>query len=283
MDSPLAHCSPGEPRQRHFNFTLPQGHQGSGRFEITLTTDQSQTGVGAVFEHNLQGDAEDNNSAGVTFYSASRDYPDLRVEAANAPPGSVGGELAEVSWSVANRGAVDADGGWNDQIILSSDALIGNGDDLVIGSFRHEGGLRVGESYTQSASVRVPLRSAGAYTLGIRTDSAREAEPDPAADNFSSALPFELITPIVDLTVVSVEAPSMARSGEEVSISWQVRNLGNATTDRAQWNDRLVLSADTREQRRPGRRRLTGAQRCAWAGRGLSRPGDADPAARSRR
>ncbi|MEF8731692.1 MAG: CARDB domain-containing protein [Candidatus Accumulibacter meliphilus] len=242
---PAGPLQPGEPRQRHFNFTLPQGYQGSGRFVITLTTDQSQTGVGAVFEHNPQGDAEDNNSAGVTFYSASRDYPDLRVEAANAPPGGVGGELGEVSWSVANRGTVDADGGWNDQIILSTDALIGNGDDLVIGSVRHEGGLRVGESYTQSASVRVPLRSAGAYTLGIRTDSAREAEPDPAADNFSSALPFELITPIVDLTVVSVDAPSMARSGEEVSISWQVRNLGNATTDRAQWNDRLVLSADT--------------------------------------
>jgi hypothetical protein len=58
---PAGPLQPGEPRQRHFNFTLPQGHQGSGRFAITLTTDQSQTGVGAVFEHNPQGDAEDNN------------------------------------------------------------------------------------------------------------------------------------------------------------------------------------------------------------------------------
>jgi hypothetical protein len=141
---------------------------------------------------------------------------------------------------------VDAEGGWNDQIILSSDDIIGNGDDLMIGSFRHEGGLDAGESYTQNVSLRMPLRSAGPYTLGIRTDSASEAEPDPGADNLGSALPFELITPIVDLSVIAVEAPAMARSGEEVSISWQVLNLGNATTNRTQWNDRILLSADTR-------------------------------------
>jgi subtilase family serine protease len=243
---PAGPLLPGQQRQRHFDFTLPEGRKGSGRIEITLISDQSQNGVGAVFEHNLEGDAESNNSASIAFDSASRDYPDLRLETANAPPSIVGGEFAEVSWSVANRGAVDAEGGWNDQIILSSDDIIGNGDDLMIGSFRHEGGLDAGESYTQNVSLRMPLRSAGPYTLGIRTDSASEAEPDPGADNLGSALPFELITPIVDLSVIAVEAPAMARSGEEVSISWQVLNLGNATTNRTQWNDRILLSADTR-------------------------------------
>ncbi|MCB1944039.1 MAG: hypothetical protein KDI53_18655, partial [Candidatus Accumulibacter sp.] len=233
----------GESRQRRFDFTLPEGLRGSGRIEISVTVDRNRAGVGSVFETNGSGNAENNNRASVEITSAARAYPDLRVGALSVPASVVGGEFAEIRWSVDNHGSVDGGGSWTDQIIFSSDALIGNADDLIVGSARHQGGLHVGESYTQQLSVPLPLAAAGRYTLAVRTDSAGEAEPDPGADNVESSTGVDLLAPIVDLALIAVNAPTGARSGDELTIAWEVLNVGNATTRQAQWNDRILLSS----------------------------------------
>ncbi|MCB1965138.1 MAG: LEPR-XLL domain-containing protein, partial [Candidatus Accumulibacter sp.] len=208
---------PGEHRQRSFSLLLPEGIKGSGDIELTVTTDQGQGGVGVIFETNANGDAESNNSASVLFASAARAYPDLRIENANAPQTAVGGEFAEISWTVANRGQVEASGVWSDQVVLSTDPLIGNGDDQVLGDFQHAGELQPGESYTQNVALRLPIRDTKTCYLGVRADSGDAVEPDPEADNFSAAMAIDLITPIVDLTVTALTTPTSARSGDTLS------------------------------------------------------------------
>ena len=44
--------------------------------------------------------------------------------------------------------------------------------------------------------------------------------------------------------MVNVTAPENALSGENILITWEVNNNGNAKTDLALWNDRVVLSSD---------------------------------------
>ncbi|MBK8386898.1 MAG: VCBS repeat-containing protein [Candidatus Accumulibacter sp.] len=235
----------GASRLRSQVFRLPEGVRGVGEIEISVSTDEGRDGQGALLEINTRGDAESNNRAVTTTTATARPYADLRVDALVAPSSAVGTLPIRVSWSVSNQGSTDADQDWTDQIVYSTDALIGDADDVVIASVRHSGGLRVGESYSQTAEVAIPIRSAGRYHLGIRSDSGTEVlEPDTRADN-QTARAIDIIAPYADLVLDEVNVPRGARSGETIVVNWVVRNQGNVTTNRSSWSDRVVLSSDT--------------------------------------
>ena len=236
----------GEHRERSFTFRLPEGIKGAGNIGITITADQNSAGQGVLFETNLSNDAETNNSAVTQTSSAAKPYADLRLDTLSAPATGIAGQPVTLNWTVSNHGQADTTAAWNDQVVLSNDAVIGNADDIVIGTVRHTGGLHIGESYAQSATINVPVRADGRYYLGVRSDSGAEAvEPDTRADNNSSASVIDLITPYADLTTVAITVPENALSGENILVTWVVSNNGNATTDLALWNDRVVLSRDT--------------------------------------
>lgn len=235
----------GGHRERSFTFRLPDGLVGSGDMGITITADQNSAGLGVLFETNLNNDAESNNSASIHATSASKTYADLRLDSLTTPALGVGGEPVTLSWTVSNKGQVDTAAAWNDQVVFSNDAIIGNADDVVIGTVRHAGSLHSGESYSQSATVSIPMRTQGRYYLGVRSDSAAEVlEPDTRLDNTSSARSIDLSTPYADLIATQVSVPANAQSSENILITWVVTNHGNATTDLALWNDRVVLSSD---------------------------------------
>src|SRR3546814_8451372 len=110
-------------------------------------------GGNAVREVASDRNAEGNNSAQATFPVAARPYADLRVSNVGAPADAVGGDSIAVSWRVDNAGAeAQAAGGWVDRIILSADAVLGNGDDIVLGERPRTAPLAPGE--LGSASCR---------------------------------------------------------------------------------------------------------------------------------
>jgi hypothetical protein len=237
---------PGTSRQRSFSFRLPEGLKGAGDMSITVTADQNSAGLSTLYETNLTNDAESNNGASVATTSAAKSYSDLAVDNVTAPANGVGEEAVQVSWRVSNHGQVDTTDSWNDEIIFSRDAIIGNSDDSVIGAVRHTGKLQTTESYSQTVTVNAPTRTAGRYYLGVRSDRAAETlEPDTRADNNSQASAIDLVAPYADLSVARVTAPENALSGENILVTWEVNNNGNAKTDLALWNDRVVLSRDT--------------------------------------
>ncbi|MDP1667162.1 MAG: CARDB domain-containing protein [Methylobacter sp.] len=235
----------GEFRNRSFNFRLPDGLRGVGEIEIRVVTNQNGAGQSALFETNAANTAGSNNSASIQEQSSAVPYADLQAANFTAPVDGVAGEAINVSWSVANNGDLDTPAAWNDQIVFSTDSIIGNSDDVVIGTYRHNGALKAGESYTKSVSVNLPYKPAGRYYLAVKSDSGLEVlEPDTRADNTSLVSAIDVQTPYADLTVVNVTAPESALSGENILITWEVNNNGNAKTDLALWNDRVVLSSD---------------------------------------
>ncbi|MBL8395672.1 MAG: hypothetical protein JNK99_13155, partial [Candidatus Accumulibacter sp.] len=235
----------GTSRQRSQSFRLPDGIRGSGWIEISVSADENQAGRGALFETSHTGDAESNNRAALHVTSLTTPYPDLRVNRLQAPGNGIGSMPISVAWTVSNQGGIDSDASWDDELVYSNDTLIGNEDDLPLATVRHHGGLRVGESYSQRVSVALPVRGAGRYYLGIRSDRAGELlEPDTRADNQSDALAIDLVAPYADLVPVNLSTPTAALSGERITLDWLVINRGNANTDQPQWNDRLLLSRD---------------------------------------
>ncbi|MDR0673568.1 MAG: putative Ig domain-containing protein, partial [Zoogloeaceae bacterium] len=236
---------PGESRARSFTFRLPDGLKGTGDISITITTDQNAAGTDVLFETNAEGNAEANNSSSITVTSAALPCADLRIESFNAPSSAIRGESVTLSWVVSNHGQVDASTGWNDQIVFSRNSTLGDGDDIVLGSFRHDGGLAVDDMYTRTETVSLPASVSGYYYLWVVTDTSLEVfEPDTRANNSSAARSINLVEAYADINLTSISAPTYAQSGETILVTWSVRNDGNTPTGIDLWQDKVVFSTD---------------------------------------
>ncbi len=236
----------GESAARSFRFQLAHGLRGAGSLEITVGADQDEGGVGSLVEAATGVDAEANNIASIDVESLPRLYADLAASGLVAPAAALGGESIEVGWTVTNVGQAGTGvEQWMDLVVLSADGVIGNADDQVIGQSLHAGALAQGQGYTQQRQITLPLHLHGDLYISVRVDGLGAViEPDTRPNNDAPPSAISLSSPYADLVVEVVTAPSVARRGEPIDVSWRVRNLGDSTTDADQWRDLIVLSQD---------------------------------------
>ena len=139
--------------------------------------------------------------------------------------------------------------GWNDSLIASTDATLGNGDDVLLATFAHLGLLGVDDNYTQTETFRLPPALQGHFHLFVRTDADNVVFENDLEANNAAELEhfFDVIRiPYADLTPTESTAPATGGSGQPISVSWQVVNQGIGITNSAQWTDTvsLVRNAD---------------------------------------
>ena len=236
----------GQQRSRTFAFTLPQGQRAVGNIRVTVVADSDVGGAaGTVREVVASINAEGNNAAGGTLTVAARNYPDLRVTAVSAPASAVGSNPITVTWTVTNAGAADTGTGWSDRVVLSTDAIFGNGDDVVLGNFARGSALAAGGQYTGTGSVVLPGNLAGTYRIFVAADPAATIiEPDTRADNVGAPASIVLTSQAPNLVTEAVFGPAGAVvGGQPFTVSWRVRNTGTVAAPGGH-TDRLVLSAD---------------------------------------
>ena len=230
--------NPGESYTQSQLIDIPFSFE--GQYQIFVVTDGSH----AVYE----GAGESNNASAALPLAITRQTPDLQVTAVSAPAAAVGGTALPVSWTVQNLGGNRTNANyWYDGVYLSRDQVI-SGDDLELGSPRHANALEPATGYDAASSFVIPADlPAGDYYVLVRTDSTNLVLEDPWEQNNDGAsapisiTPGTVLTP--DLTVVSVDAPAEAVSGQTFSLSWTVQNDGDPTGNRA-WYDAVYLSTD---------------------------------------
>ena len=105
---------------------------------------------------NVVESADGNNAASSGLTVTKRKYADLVPVALEAPASGRGGDTMTVRWTVANKGESSTGNQWTDRLVLSSDAIYGNADDVVLVTAAHFGALAPGESYTQERQVVLP-------------------------------------------------------------------------------------------------------------------------------
>ena len=238
-----AALAPGEARARSFSFTLPDGALGAGSFDITVTADSAISGAGVLFETNAAGTAEANNSAAGSFTAAPRLYADLSVAALVVPATAESGAEIQISWTVANLGNAPATGSWVDRIVLSTDAIAGNADDVVLANVTRSGGLAVGTQYVGTATVRIPTRLEGTYRIAVISDvNASVREPDTRGDNRRLSDPVIVQQTYADLVPTVISVPAEVFAARSATITWEVQNLGTVATDVSRWTDIVYLS-----------------------------------------
>lgn len=229
-------------------FTIPNGL--AGEFFVIVRTDSKQQ----IFENGATA-----NNIGVTEGTVEiQSHPADLVVTATAPTMGEAGKTISVIWTVTNQGTGDTDAEeWVDKVFLSTDTVVGN--DVLLGSFHHEGVLGIGESYSRQEQIALPFTVVGNFRLFVVTDAQLnitddhiETGPDGLVfeddqeDNNATAamlLTVSRITP--DLQITTVTAPATAQTGGSLNVSWTVRNAGQGPTNVTAWFDDVYLSRDT--------------------------------------
>src|SRR3546814_357263 len=161
-----------------------------GALTVTLPIDASgeyrlivQSDSGNVVAET--GGDEANNQGAIALDVGLADYADLEVGDVTVPAQTVADPArVTVGWTVTNVGTgAGFTAGWTDRVIVSRDAVFGNGDDVVLGEFVHSGALAVGESYDASEELLLPPGFYGRYKLFVQIDATGEGFEDGADDN----------------------------------------------------------------------------------------------------
>ncbi len=218
-----------------------------------LSETQRLLGRGRVLEYQLEGNNTISSAIDVTLATP----PDLQVSEVLAPDHVRAGQSFDVTYTVQNFGGDTpaTQSVWYDLVYLSRDRFLDLRADRYLGQIRHQDGLLAGDSYSVTGSYRAPSGfndETEEYYVFVITDPARyqptgdvfELNAEKNNDRHTVApIIFELPPP-TDLQVTSVDVPSLAKSGEPITVGWTVTNASSSEPATGQWSDTLYLSSD---------------------------------------
>ncbi len=173
--------------------------------------------------------------------------PDLTVTDIVTPTLAVKeGTLIDVQWTVKNVGPGDAAGYWMDTVYLRK---VGdpNAPTVSVGTFRYDGPLGAGLSYTRREQVLLPAHTYGLYEAVVTTNYDNRLFENGASANNSrvddTTIPVTLL-PRPDLQVTNIVAPAQADPNQTIAVDFTITNQGTAATTVPHWTDRVWLSLD---------------------------------------
>ncbi len=225
------------------NLQLP-----TDRFGSNFILVQSDSGD-QVYELN-----NDNNISSLPIF-VEDDRPDLvvrsfspRINNRSIAPGS----SVAFDFEVANQGIGPTFGrSWTDRVVLSSDLIVGNGDDVIVGNYTSPTDLAAGRTYfRRSENLTIPSNTPeGLYRLFLVTDAVGGVAELNENNNSLISSDFTVTTTttdgqLSDLQVTALTVPPTANSGGTFPISWTVKNTGVAPTTSFAWADSVWLSTD---------------------------------------
>lgn len=174
----------------------------------------------------------------------------VALDVTGAPEAVLGWPL-ELEFSVVNQGTQTATAPWVDRVFLSSNAVAGDADDVLLVEVPRAADLAAGKLYAQQHAPTVPAVDEGTYWLVATTDAAGAVtETGFEANNAVLSASFEIFaTPRPNLVAADVAGPASADDGTAVLVSWSVVNAGLGATDEGggmggTWTDRVYLSSD---------------------------------------
>lgn len=152
--------------------------------------------------------------------------PDLRITSLTVDEVMSCDRAYWVHYTVINEGErVTQKNNWTDAFFIGEGTTyIGA---LQLGTKIHYGALEVGESYTDSIEILVPNGLDGDYFLIGFTDRTNQIYEHDNEDDNVLATPVTVLAPDpCDLIALQPEFPASVVSGEEMTVSWQLRNIG---------------------------------------------------------
>lgn len=208
--------SPNDTYQIEQNVVLP--YSSVGHQYLLCVSDSTQV----TFDNNRT-----DNILAVPVEVELGELPDLNITEISIEPVLASNNTYWVYYTIANQGerATQRDA-WIDAFYIGE-------VQSVIGAFElarkvHHGALEVGASYTDSIEIVTPNGLVGNYFLVGYTDATNLIyEQENESDNVFT-VPVSVMPPAsCDLIAVQPEFPATMASGENMTVSWQLRNIGS--------------------------------------------------------
>ena len=144
------------------------------------------------------------------------------------------------SWTLKNAGGLAISAAWVDRIYLSTDAIRGNGDDLLLAQFAQSPPLASGGTRSRTESLAIPDTLAlGSYLLFLVVDAANSVPETLGEDD--NVLDHPLV-----IAVAGIPEPGLQTVETFGSISFTTSQAGNSTTNFDFSLEEVVALADVR-------------------------------------
>ncbi len=261
------------------NVTIPQ-ELASGTYYITPWVDpygvvlQTELAVNTNPDDPTQIQNDNYKNQSIDVLGA---LPDLVVTSVQGPSQIQAGNPVTITWTVKNEGIADAtQSGWGDRVYLSNipnpnfDPNNPSPNTFFLGQVKHSDALDQGDSYTQSLTVTLSPADQGLYWVVIANSSPAPTQsidlsglfgfspppPDPSQQftpltevttSNNTGYQSTDVTPVpADLKITNVSIPSVNYSGESMTFSYTVTNVGQypVWSGTKSWTDYLWLTAD---------------------------------------
>ncbi|MHC1706013.1 MAG: CARDB domain-containing protein [Bacteroidales bacterium] len=231
---------------RSASFIIPYGL--SGNYYVYIVADANNN----VFEYLYNNNNSGRSSNPVFIENV---YADLVVSSTGFTVDTVQpGQIISLSWITRNQGPDVAYKPWWTGLYLSDNTGLNN-NYLGLYSDQYPGNnLSFNQVFEQSALVQIPNVLEGWKYLVIVTDlynNVYETGPGGTNLNFNNTyvceIPVYVKVPLVepsDLNILSFEASDSVFSGNDLSISYWVENIGAGSTPET-WFDKVYLSSDS--------------------------------------
>ncbi len=233
---------------------LPAGL--SGQYRLFVTTDALHEVYEASQEANNGRQAGSGSGAGGGSGGGETPPPvqvielppaDLRVATVTAPATANSGQALAVQFHVDNTGVGRTNAEyWSDQVLLSTDAVLGNADDIVLGNVFHSGRLDPAQDYDVSANFTLPIDLQGDVRVYVRTDVYDAVEEGDTEGNNTTAAANPIavaLSATPDLVMRDLHAVGQAVSGQGLEVDWAIHNNGSVATGSG-WRQAFYLSRD---------------------------------------
>lgn len=241
-----------EPSNSHVDYGISASYGSSTALNSQLVTNHSATISGLLPNTTYHYRVHSRDACGHEAVSSDGTFntlpaPDLRVVSVDVPPEAWTGGAFDVGWVLTNSGPAAATGPWVDTLYLSGDNRVGN--DTLLGTFEYVESLKPGESLArvQSVIINRSLVTNGTYFIIVQTDSKGSVFEGLGETNNSliSTSMVVRLTPLPDLVVDSIQAPTNGIGGQVVDVNWFICNDGSGDSDAPFWYDHVYLSTTT--------------------------------------
>ncbi len=186
------------------------------------------------------------NTSGPTWSFTTQSISDLIVNEIILPPTGFSGNEIDIQWIVKNIGnSITNTAHWYDGIYLSEDAILDTRSDTRLGIFENMNPLNPGESYVNSKVAKLPEGIFGQHYIIIVADIYGSIPETNETNNTSNKIFNVTLTPPPDLQVISMQIPDAAFSGQNIDLTYTVKNTGNNSTQTPIWYDAVYISQDS--------------------------------------
>lgn len=213
----------------------------SGPVFVAIEADASRQ----VFEHVYEG-----NNVTVSSSELVVAAPDLEVTEVGGPDTGSSGATIALQWTVRNNGPGElVSRSFADRVYLSRSEALDAGNAIVLGTFPRHWTAGPGGTRTDGADLALPNGIEGTWFVHVVTDWDDRIGEAASLNNARAKGPVTVtLTPWPNLLADSPTVPDVLTAGENLSVTYGLRNSGTASVQTS-WREELYVSASAIFQR----------------------------------